>query len=96
MVSMNTVKRRVIPIVLIKEKFPAFPMKERITEKINQPIKSLTMAPATMTIPILVLNKFMSIKIRTTTGRAVIDMAVPMNKEKSNFLSSEIPKKSGK
>ena len=71
-------------MVLIRERLPLLPMNDKITEKINHPMMSFTMAPATMTMPILVLKRFMSISILTTTGKAVMDIAVPINKENSS------------
>ena len=72
------------------------PIKDKMTEKINQPMMSLTMAPATITIPIFVLNKSISIRIRTTTGKAVIDIAVPIKSENRSLFPSARPKNEGK
>ena len=54
-------------------------------EKISQPSKSLNIADAIITIPIFVLNKFISIRILAITGKAEIDSAVPKNNANNNF-----------
>src|SRR5690606_568402 len=95
-VNMKKVNIKVIPTVWIKERLLPFPIKDKITENINQPMISLTMAEATINMPILDLNISVSISIRTTTGRAVMDMAVPINRENNSLSPSARPKKSGK
>src|SRR5690606_4535180 len=95
-VNIKKVKTSVMPMVCTKEKLDPFPIKDNMTEKINQPIMSLTMAEATINIPILDLNISVSINIRTTTGRAVMDMAVPINRENNSLSPAARPKKSGK
>src|SRR5690606_12653989 len=95
-VSMKKVNTKVIPTVCISERLLPLPIKDKITEKISQPIMSLTIAAATINMPILDLNMSVSIRIRTTTGSAVMDMAVPINKEKRSLSPSARPKKSGK
>src|SRR5690554_37171 len=95
-VNIKKVNTKVIPMVWIKDRLLPCPIKDKITENINQPIISLTMAEATISIPILDLNILVSINILTTTGNAVIDIAVPMNKENKSLSPSARPKKSGK
>src|SRR5690606_41550776 len=55
-VNMKKVNLKVIPTVWIKERLLPFPIKDKITENINRPVISLTMAEATIHMPILDLN----------------------------------------
>ena len=76
---------------------PPFPINPNITEKINHPTRSSTIAEATTNKPILDLNILRSIRIRTITGNAVMAIAVPMNKANVHrVFTSLIPKNSEK
>src|SRR5690606_28320491 len=94
-VNMNKENSRVMPIVWTNDRLLPCPIKDKMTEKINHPMISLTIEEATISIPILDLNISVFISILTTTGRAVMDIAVPIKREKSSLSSSARPKKSG-
>jgi len=55
---------------------------ERMSEKKSQPTRSLNIADAMITMPMFVLNKFMSIRMRAITGSAEMESAVPRKSAK--------------
>lgn len=64
----------------------AEPIIPRIKEKIIHPIRSLTIALAIIRYPISVLKRLRSIRVRATTGRAVMERGVPTKVQRPNAI----------